>query len=306
MRQGKQLCWFRLFAVAMLPVLPSVTVGGTDPPVQVVWQTTGGDHPLRRPTDIALDPHGNLYVIDGRNSRVQKFSADGKPLTRWGTAGEGPGQFIFELGGHWGGVTVGTRGQVFVVDATGRMQVFGGNGERLGQWPGAVGERVAGLCGDGEGNVLVPEFTPGRGGSLTKYDPAGRVLLKFEVPDWAQASDCAVGPQGDVFLSVGDGVQRYTGNGKFAGDVVKDVARAYYLAVDPQGRIYVTLNGQHLLRVYDAAGRALRTVGQEGVADRAPGSFNFPTGVVLDALGNILVVETSGERVQKLKALAWP
>ena len=49
---------------------------------------------FNKPTDIAFDSKGNIYVSDGYgNNRIMKFSADGKFLKKWGSAGKGPGQF---------------------------------------------------------------------------------------------------------------------------------------------------------------------------------------------------------------------
>ena len=43
---------------------------------------------------LALDSSDNVYVVDNRNHRVQKFDSNGKFITTWGTEGEGDGQFI--------------------------------------------------------------------------------------------------------------------------------------------------------------------------------------------------------------------
>src|SRR5262249_50083326 len=49
---------------------------------------------LGGPSGIAFLPNGDFYVSDGyKNTRVVKFSKDGKYLLEWGTKGEGPGQF---------------------------------------------------------------------------------------------------------------------------------------------------------------------------------------------------------------------
>nr|MDQ2900793.1 hypothetical protein [Acidobacteriota bacterium] len=48
------------------------------------------DKTFNRPTDIAWAPNGDFYVSDGYgNSRVVKFSKDGKFLTTWGKRGTG-------------------------------------------------------------------------------------------------------------------------------------------------------------------------------------------------------------------------
>jgi peptidylamidoglycolate lyase len=52
-----------------------------------------GGH-FNRPTDIAIAPDGTIYVSDGYgNSRVAKFSGNGKFLGEWGHKGSGPGEF---------------------------------------------------------------------------------------------------------------------------------------------------------------------------------------------------------------------
>ena len=52
-----------------------------------------GNH-LNKPTDIVVTSNGEFYVSDGYgNSRVAKFSAEGKFLLDWGDKGDEPGQF---------------------------------------------------------------------------------------------------------------------------------------------------------------------------------------------------------------------
>ena len=50
--------------------------------------------PFHRCTHTALSPQGDLYVSDGYgNSRVHKYSPDGKLMMSWGEPGTDPGQF---------------------------------------------------------------------------------------------------------------------------------------------------------------------------------------------------------------------
>ncbi|MGH7254496.1 MAG: 6-bladed beta-propeller, partial [Nitrospirales bacterium] len=75
---------------------------------------------LRSPWGIAVDHHGDVYVTDTGNQRVQKFDREGNFITQWGGFGSGNGQFNFPYG-----IAVDHKGSVFVVDsANTRVQQF--------------------------------------------------------------------------------------------------------------------------------------------------------------------------------------
>src|SRR3970282_193076 len=66
--------------------------GGGAPPAPVRPGVPGDN--FNRPTDVAWDASGNIYVADGYgNSRIAKFDKNGKYLKSWGSRGSAPGQF---------------------------------------------------------------------------------------------------------------------------------------------------------------------------------------------------------------------
>lgn len=100
--------------------------------------TGSGAGEFARPTGIAVDPEGFLYVADFLRDRIQKFTASGEFLLEWGGQGSGAGEFQSP-----NGVAVDEEGHVYVADfQNSRVQVFTGTGDlvrTIGR-PGRVGK----------------------------------------------------------------------------------------------------------------------------------------------------------------------
>ena len=86
---------------------------------------------FNRPADIAFSPGGDVYVADGYgNSRVVKFSKDGKYIKAWGRRGAAPGEFHLPHS-----VAVDSAGMVYVSDReNNRIQIFDADGAFQKQW----------------------------------------------------------------------------------------------------------------------------------------------------------------------------
>src|SRR5436305_8502153 len=87
--------------------------------------------PFHRCTHTALSPQGDIYVSDGYgNSRVHKFSPNGKLLFSWGEPGTDEGQFNIPHN-----ICCDADGWVYVADRENhRVQVFDRNGRFETQW----------------------------------------------------------------------------------------------------------------------------------------------------------------------------
>ena len=87
--------------------------------------------PFNLPTDLAVGPHGELFVSDGYgNARIHKYSPDGELIKSWGTPGDGPGEFDLP---HC--VRVDPRNRLMVADrSNNRIQFFTLDGEYIEEW----------------------------------------------------------------------------------------------------------------------------------------------------------------------------
>ena len=64
-----------------------------------------------RPTDVAWDAAGNIFVADGGNSRIVKLDKSGTYVKAWGSKGTEPGQFSTPHS-----LAVDAQGNVYVAD----------------------------------------------------------------------------------------------------------------------------------------------------------------------------------------------
>ena len=290
-----------------------------------------------RPTRVAVDSKGNLFIADYYNFAIRQVTAaDGKIST---LAGDGTSGFTGDGGvgtaaqiSDVHGIAVDGSGNVYVadtsnnrirkIDSKGVITTFAGNGTRgySGDNDTAVKAAIyfpAGLAVDGSGNVFVADY-----GSYTvrKIATDGKISTVAGTGTWGASGDG--GPASKALLASPGALALDKAGNLFIGDtgnnnirkvdtagnistVVSGVA-PQSLAVDAAGNIYYVdgLNStvrQVLTNGYLITIAGTSQAGYNGDGNAGPVTqFNQPTGVAIDAAGNLFVADTNTHVIRKL------
>jgi hypothetical protein len=166
--------------------------------------------PFHRCTHTAMAPNGDIYVSDGYgNSRVHKYTPNGKVILSWGGPGTDPGEFNIVHN-----ITCDADGWVYVADRENhRVQVFDGNGKYETQWNNL--HRPCGLfmppgkcpiCYIGELGPVQPvnRDMPNLGPRVTIVDNTGKRLARLGGLHAGLGLDQFMAPHGLTVDSRGD------------------------------------------------------------------------------------------------------
>jgi DNA-binding beta-propeller fold protein YncE len=187
-----------------------MTIGVPDQPAPFL-----SGKPFNRCTHTALSPKGEIYVSDGYgNSRVHKYSPDGKHLMCWGTTGTDPGEFNIPHN-----IAADEDGWVYVADRENhRVQVFDGNGKFEAQWNNMHRPCALYCCGGAKNpTFIIGELGPGMpvnskhtnlGPRLSIVDSKGKTLARLggqdgpghETGRFLSPHGLAVDSRGDIYV----------------------------------------------------------------------------------------------------------
>jgi peptidylamidoglycolate lyase len=170
------------------------------------------------PTDVAVLRDGSFYVSDGyKNTRVMKFSADGRFEFEWGTKGKGNGEFNLPHG-----IALDAEGRVIVCDRENeRLQLFDAKGQFMEVWESPLIGKPYAVATDPKGFIFAidggsPSLKPAERGKAVKLNAKGLVVETFgsfgSGPGQFQLGhDIAIGPDGAVYVAEGTGerVQKF-------------------------------------------------------------------------------------------------
>ena len=283
---------------------------------------------LNSPGDMAVDAAGNIFLADTDSNRIRKvdvksgniatiagngtisYGGDGGPAT--GAQLNFPGQ-----------MTLDAAGNVYVVDnnnyrvrrisaATGTITNFAGTGVQGFSGDGGSAataklDELGGIVADAAGNVYIAD----RGNSVIRKVTAG-VISTFAggSGEFVGPSDVGLDSAGNLYVADAGNQRVVKVDAKTAAIsvAVADVS-VYGLAVDAGGNVYFSdIFSNQVRRV--AAGSATAIVvagtGVEGFSgDGGPATaaqLNQPTGIAVDAAGNLYIADNDNNRVRRVDA----
>ncbi len=253
---------------------------------------TGTAARFRSPMGLVSDAVGNIYVTDYYNHNIRRITPAGVVTTVAGSTNAPTGQFgyVDATGSaarftYPNGIAIDKFGNLYVADAnnlvirritpTGVVSTYAGNGSSgntNGPGTSATFNYPSGVATDAAGNVYVADYT-----CIRKITPAG-IVSNFA---------------GSVSPGISDGL------GTSASFDCLD-----QICSDAAGNLYAYDGCNHIIRKVSAAG-VVTTIAGTGYPGNADGigtaaSFNGPTGIAVDAAGNIYVSDAGNVLIRRI------
>jgi sugar lactone lactonase YvrE len=263
---------------------------------------------LNGPTGLAVDANGNVYFAEGSigtgsgladgDYRVWMVTAAGILTVAAGNglesyAGDGGSATAAQLNAP-AGITTDANGNVYIADSLNhRIRRINPNGAI----DTVAGNGTAGFSGDG-GPALKAQLNGPMGIAVDQYGT-------LYIADTGNNRIRMVSVDGTMFTLAGNGNASFYGDGQPAPQASLHAPEG--LVVSPiDGSIYVADTLNHRVRqitsdfvIHSVAGNGLAAFGGDG-GDPLQASLNQPSGVALDAAGNLYVADRGNGRVREV------
>jgi uncharacterized protein (TIGR03437 family) len=257
---------------------------------------------LNAPRGLVAEASGSIYFSDTGNNRVRKYQPGGNIFTY---AGNGNAAYFGDGGKATSaslnqpeGLALDTQGNLYVADSldnavrkitpSGTITTIAGNGLTGFAGDGGLATRAQlnrprAVAVDSAGNVYIADSGNHR---VRRVDAGGNI-------------DTVAGNGGTEFLA---------GDSEGKSSSLSDPGG---VAVDPAGNVYIADTGHNRLRKLFPSGAITTIAGYEGACCysgdnglAATARLNAPTGLMIDAAGNVYVADSVNSAIRVLRPVA--
>ncbi|MEW6007883.1 MAG: CARDB domain-containing protein [bacterium] len=193
---------------------------------------------FRVPSGICIDKAEMIYVVSSGDSRIKKYTRDGRLSLEFGERGEGDSSLDGPMD-----VAINSRGDIYVSDTwNNRISVFSPDG--------TFKMNIGGL-GEGKGRFKYPNsiafdkqdclyVVDSGNGIVQKFSPDGRFIMEFGKKEGLKWP-CGIAIDEDVYISdsSNDRIMRFNKDGGFI-ESIRGVNNPGGLAFSPDKNLYVT------------------------------------------------------------------
>ena len=241
-----------------------------------------GNSTVLGPSSVAVDAVGNLFIADQSNARIRKMATNGTTTTVSTSA---------RLSGPVG-VVLDAAGNVLVSDAGEHVSKIATNGTTTL----IAGTGSYGYSGDGGAATNAMLSSP----CGLALDTRGNLFIADEGNNRIRK----IGASGTITTVTGDGFATFSGDGGPA--IEATLADPSGITLDGNGNMFIADCGNNRVRKVDTNG-IITTVagntnsdytGDGGLATNA--SLYEPTGVAVDAQGNLFIADYVNHRIRKV------
>jgi sugar lactone lactonase YvrE len=264
---------------------------------------TGASARFSDPRSLTVDPSGTIFVTDLNNDTIRRVSPDGTVTTFAGKAGasgyqDGKGQDarfsspIAIASDNAGFLYVAELNCIRKVSPDAVVTTFAGQCNKSGFADGpansALFDSAQALVVDGANNVFVAEFYVDY--TYLGFGKLGNGVIR------------KISPDGNVALFAGQ--PKSPGSADGTGTAAR-FGGPRGITIDSQGNLYVADYQNSTIRKITPAARVTTVAGYSGItgsrdATGTSARFNGPSGVAVDAGGNVWVADTLNHSIRRI------
>jgi sugar lactone lactonase YvrE len=253
--------------------------------------------PLLRPTGVAYDPAGDLFIADTARNRVFEITIGGAITVVAGSgtqgfSGDGGAATAAELNGPMS-VAMAADGTLYIADA-GNQRIRAVQGGNITTF---AGNGTGGFASDGGLATAAALNHP----VALALDATGALLICDQGNERVRRVSA-----GQIATIAGNGVQGFAGDGGPAASAKLNEPSG--IAASADGRLFIADTNNQRVRVVATNGTisTFAGTGAAGVSgDGGPASaaqLSRPTGLAIDAANNLFIADENNHRLRRVSA----